>query len=247
MSEVLVVKGLDIRIINQLDEEYISLTDMLRGKDSGFFISDWLRNRNTLEYIGIWESVHNPNFNYGEFAIIKNMSGLNNFKISVKELVNRTNAISIVSKAGRYGGTYAHKDIAFEFGMWISPEFKIYLVKEYQLLKRNKYQNTEWTAKRELSKINYLIHTSTIKENLIIKNLTNRQISRIYASEADMLNIVVFNMTANEWSKENESLKGNIRDYASINQLLILANLESYNSILIKQGLKQKERILLLH
>ena len=131
--------------------------------------------------------------------------------------------------------------------MWISPEFKIYLVKEYQLLKRNKYQNTEWTAKRELSKINYLIHTSTIKENLIIKNLTNRQISRIYASEADMLNIVVFNMTANEWSKENESLKGNIRDYASINQLLILANLESYNSILIKQGFKQKERILLLH
>ena len=247
MSEVLVVKGLDIRIINQLDEEYISLTDMLRGKDSGFFISDWLRNRNTLEYIGIWESVHNPNFNYGEFAIIKNMSGLNNFKISVKELVNRTNAISIVSKAGRYGGTYAHKDIAFEFGMWISPEFKIYLVKEYQLLKKIKYQNTEWTAKRELSKINYLTHASSIKENLIIKNLTDKQISRIYASEADMLNIVVFNMTANEWSKENEDLKGNIRDYASINQLLILANLESYNSILIKQGLKQKERILLLH
>ena len=182
------VQNTEINVIKVNGEDYICLTDMLHAKDGDFFITDWLRNRNTLEYIGIWEKVYNPDFNYGEFAIIRNQSGLNSFKISVKEFVARTNAISVQAKAGRYGGTYAHKDIAFEFAMWISPEFKIYIVKEFQRLKTEEQRLLDWSAKRELSKINYRIHTDAIKQNLIPAEVTPAQASIIHANEADILN-----------------------------------------------------------
>ena len=181
------VENTEITVVHINDEDYLCLTDMLKAKDGDFFITDWLRNRNTLEYIGIWEKVYNPAFNYGEFAIIKNQSGLNSFKISVKEFVERTNAISLQAKAGRYGGTYAHKDIAFEFAMWISPEFKIYIVKEFQRLKAEEQSQLGWSAKRELAKINYRIHTDAIKQNLIPPELTPAQKSFIYADEGRSL------------------------------------------------------------
>ena len=246
-SSKLNVLGNEIRVMRIEDEDYISLTDMITAKDGDFFVSDWLRNRNTLEFIGIWEKVHNPNFNYGEFAIIKNQAGLNRFKISAKDFIERTRAVGIQSKTGRYGGTYAHKDIAFEFGMWISPEFKIYLIKEFQRLKSIEQKALEWSAKRELAKINYRIHTDAIKENLIVPTLKPHQISFVYANEADMLNVALFGKTASDWKNENPDLKGNMRDYASVEQLLVLANLESYNAILIEQNLPQHERIVLLN
>lgn len=236
------VKGVEIRYSTVNQVNYICLTDMIKAKDGDFFITDWLRNRNTLEYIGIWESIYNPNFNYGEFATIRNQAGLNNFKISVNEFVQRTGAISLQAKAGRYGGTYAHEDIAFEFGMWISPEFKIYLVKEFQRLKVKEQQALEWSAKRELAKINYHIHTDAIKEN-IVPNLTEEQLKYVYADEADLLNVALFGKTAGQWRKENPTLKGNIRDYATIEQLLVIANMESYNAILIEQNVSQAERL----
>ena len=225
------------------NEDYISITDMLKSKDGNFFVTDWLRNRNTIEFLGIWEEIHNPNFNYGEFAIIKSKAGLNSYKISVKEWVEKTNAIGIMSKAGRYGGTYAHKDIAFEFGMWISPKFKILLIKEFERLKKEEQQKIGWNAKRELSKINYKIHTNAIKENLIPSELTKEQRKYIYAEEADVLNMALFGVTAKEWKIKNPSLDGNIRDYASINELICLANLENLNSVFINDGLSQFERI----
>ena len=220
------VRDTEVNIVKVNGEEYICLTDMLRAKDGDFFITDWLRNRNTLEFIGIWEKVYNPNFNYGEFAIIKNQAGLNSFKISVKEFVAKTNAISLQAKAGRYGGTYAHKDIAFEFAMWISPEFKVYIVKEFQRLKEEEQKQLGWSAKRELSKINYRIHTDAIKHNLIPAEITKAQSSIIYANEADVLNVAMFGMTAKQWRDANPELKGNIRDYASINELICLSNME---------------------
>ena len=192
----------DNQIINYVkiaDEDYISLTDMLKTKDGEFFISDWLRNRNTIEFLGKWEEIHNPNFNYGEFAIIKSYAGLNSYKISVKEWVAKTNAIGIISKAGRYGGTYAHKDIAFEFGMWISPKFKLLLIKEFEKLKQLEQKQLGWNAKRELSKINYRIHTDAIKKNLIPSKLTKEQINIVYAEEADVLNMALFGITAKKW------------------------------------------------
>ena len=237
------VKDTEVTVINIKDEDYLCLTDMIKAKDGDFFITDWLRNRNTLEYIGIWEQVYNPDFNYGEFAIIKSQSGLNSFKISVKEFVERTNAISIQAKAGRYGGTYAHKDIAFEFAMWISPEFKIYIVKEFQRLKEEEQKLIGWSAKRELAKINYRIHTDAIKQNLIPPELTALQKSYVYADEADMLNVAMFGMTAKEWRESNPDLKGNIRDYASINQLICLSNIENLNAVFINDGLSQIERL----
>ena len=242
MSKI-TVKDKQITVLKVNDEDYLSLTDMLKAKDGDFFITDWLRNRNTLEYIGIWEQVYNPDFNYGEFAIIKSQSGLNSFKISVKEFVARTNAISIQAKAGRYGGTYAHKDIAFEFAMWISPEFKIYIVKEFQRLKADEQKLLGWTAKRELSKINYKIHTDAIKNNLIPDKVTPAQKSFIYADEADLLNVAMFGKTAKEWRTENPDLSGNIRDYATINQLICLSNMESLNAVFINEGLSQRERL----
>ena len=237
------VKDTEVNIVKVNGEEYICLTDMLRAKDGDFFITDWLRNRNTLEFIGIWEKVYNLNFNYGEFAIIKNQAGLNSFKISVKEFVAKTNAISLQAKAGRYGGTYAHKDIAFEFAMWISPEFKVYIVKEFQRLKEEEQKQLGWSAKRELSKINYRIHTDAIKHNLIPAEITKAQSSIIYANEADVLNVAMFGMTAKHWRDANPELKGNIRDYASINELICLSNMENLNAVFIEQGMPQSERL----
>ena len=241
------VQNTEVSVIKVDGEDYICLTDMLRAKDGDFFITDWLRNRNTLEYIGIWEKVYNPDFNYGEFATIRNQSGLNSFKISVKEFVARTNAISVQAKAGRYGGTYAHKDIAFEFAMWISPEFKIYIVKEFKRLKTEEQHLLGWSAKRELSKINYRIHTDAIKQNLIPVEVTPKQASIIYANEADVLNVAMFGMTAKQWREANPDLKGNIRDYATINELICLSNMENINAVFIEQGISQGERLMKLN
>lgn len=241
------VKGTTITVYSEGDKDFISLTDMLKAKDGDFFISDWLRNRNTVEFLGIWEQVHNPDFNYGGFAAIKSHAGLNNYKLSVKEWVAQTNAIGLVAKAGRYGGTYAHKDIAFEFGMWISAEFKIYLIKEFQRLKETEYQQLGWDIRRNLSKINYRIHTDAIKTNLIPPQLTPQQINLIYASEADLLNMALFGKTAQQWRAENPGHKGNIRDDANAAQLLCLANLETLNAHFIHQGLAQSERLQLLN
>lgn len=241
------VKDTEITITQINNEDYICITDMLRAKDGDFFVTDWLRNRNTLEYIGTWESVYNPNFNYDEFSLITNQSGLNSFKISVKEFVERTGAISITAKAGRYGGTYAHKDIAFEFAMWISPQFKIYIVKEFQRLKDEEQKQLGWSAKRELAKINYRIHTDAIKNNLIPEQLSSKQISIVYADEADVLNMALFGKTARQWRDENPDLKGNIRDYASINELICLSNLENINALLINENLSQSERLVKLN
>lgn len=241
------IQNTDVNVLKIDGEDFICLTDMLRAKDGDFFITDWLRNRNTLEYLGIWEKVYNPHFNYGEFAIIRSQSGLNSFKISVKEFVARTNAISIQAKAGRYGGTYAHKDIAFEFAMWISPEFKIYIVKEFQRLKEEEQKQLGWSAKRELSKINYRIHTDAIKHNLIPAQITKAQASVIYASEADVLNVAMFGMTAKQWRDAHPNLKGNIRDYASINELICLSNMENLNAVFIEQGMTQPERLIKLN
>jgi hypothetical protein len=225
------------------DEDYISLTDMLKAKDGDFFISDWLRNRNTVEYLGIWERIHNPDFNYGEFATIKSQVGLNSYKISVKEWVAKTNAIGLVAKAGRYGGTYAHQDIAFEFGMWISPEFKIYLVKEFQRLKDVEYKQLGWDIRRNLAKINYRIHTNAIKENLIPPELTKQQVSFVYAAEADVLNMALFGMTAKQWKGNHPEDKGNVRDHANVSQLVCLSNLENLNALFIQEAVAQPERL----
>jgi len=240
MAKTITVLNEEIRITK---ENYISLTDMLRSKDGNFFITDWLRNRNTVEYLGIWERVHNPDFNYGEFATIKSQAGLNSYKISVKEWVAKTNAIGLQAKAGRYGGTYAHPDIAFEFGMWISAEFKIYLVKEFQRLKNEELKQFGWDVRRQLTKINYRIHTDAIKEHLIPKELSKDQINLVYASEADLLNMALFGKTAKQWRDENPEEKGNIRDFANVSQLVCLANLENLNAHFIQEGLSQPERL----
>jgi hypothetical protein len=239
------VQGTAITILSHKDEDYISLTDMLKAKDGDFFISDWLRNRNTVEFLGVWERVYNPSFNYGEFATIKSMAGLNSYKLSVKEWVEKTNAIGMKATSGRYGGTYAHKDIAFEFGMWISAEFKIYLIKEFQRLKEdeNTRLSLEWNFHRTLAKINYRIHTDAIKENIIPADITKEQQQIIYASEAEVLNVAMFGKTAQQWRKENPGKEGNIRDYSSIEQLLVMANMESMNAEFIRMELSQPDRL----
>ncbi len=244
-SKKINVEGKEITIFRENEKEYISLTDMLKAKDGDFFISDWLRNRNTVEYLGIWESVYNPDFNYGEFATIKSQAGLNSYKISVKEWVAKTNAIGLKAKAGRYGGTYAHPDIAFEFGMWISPQFKIYLIKEFQRLKseENNKLKLEWDLQRTLAKVNYKIQTDAIKENLIPQKISSKQKSFVYADEADLLNVALFGITAKTWREKNPEQKGNIRDYATLEQLVVLSNMESINALLIRQGLPQSERL----
>jgi hypothetical protein len=244
-NKTLSVKGINITVFKEDTNDFISLTDMLKAKDGDFFIADWLRNRNTVEFLGIWESVFNPNFNYGEFAIIKSQVGLNNYKISVKEWVEKTNAIGLKATAGRYGGTYAHSDIAFEFGMWISAEFKIYLIKEFQRLKtdENERLNLEWNLQRTLAKVNYKIHTDAIKENLLPETLTKAKIDFVYANEADMLNVALFGLTAKEWRDANKDKDGNLRDCASLEQLVVLSNLESINAVFIQQGLAQSERL----
>jgi len=241
------VKDREISIIKVHDEDFISLTDMIKAKDGDFFISDWLRNRNTIEYLGIWEKIHNPDFNYGEYATIISQSGLNSYKLSVKEWSKQTGAIGLVAKAGRYGGTYAHKDIAFEFGMWISAEFKIYLIKEFQRLKELEQKQFGWDIKRNLTKINYRLHTDVIQEYLIPKVLTPQQISVVYANEADILNIALFGMTAKEWREGNSDKKGNIRDTADVYQLVCLANLESLNAHFIQEDMPQAKRLQMLN
>jgi hypothetical protein len=222
---------------------------MLKAKDGDFFISDWLRNRNTVEFLGIWESVHNPDFNYGGFAAIRSQAGLNSYKLSVKEWVTQTNAIGLRAAAGRYGGTYAHKDIAFEFGMWISPEFKIYLIKEFQRLKdaENDRLRLEWNLQRTLAKVNYRIHTDAIKETLLPPEVTKAQSAAVYANEADLLNVALFGKTAKEWRAGNPGVVGNIRDHATLEQLVVLSNLESLNAVLVRQELPQPDRLIRLN
>ena len=241
------VQGTEVTVMRINDDDYICITDMMKAKDGDFFVADWLRNRNTLEYIGIWERLYNPDFNYGEFDVIKSQAGLNNFKISVKELVEKTNIVCLHAKAGRYGGTYAHRDIAFEFALWISPEFKIYVVKEFQRLKEEEQKSLGWSAKRELTKINYHIHTDAIKRNLIPAELTSQQTSIVYASEADVLNVALFGMTAKQWRETHLDSKGNIRDYATINELICLSNMENLNAILIDEGMPQQKRLIKLN
>jgi len=239
------VQGADITVIQHNGQDYISLTDMLKAKDGDFFISDWLRNRNTVEFLGIWECVYNPAFNYGEFAIIKSQAGLNNYKISAKEWVEKTNAIGLQARAGRYGGTYAHKDIAFEFGMWISAEFKVYLIREFQRLKEdeNRRLSLDWNLNRTLSKLNYRIHTDAIKQHIIPNLISTEQANFVYASEADVLNVALFNQTAKQWREKNPDKEGNMREYATIEQLLVLANIEAMNAEFIRMGLSQPDRL----
>jgi hypothetical protein len=239
------VMNTEITILSEREGDYISLTDMLKAKDGEFFIHDWLRNRNTLEFLGIWESVHNPCFNSGEFARIKSQAGLNSYRISVKEWSEKTGAIGLRASAGRYGGTYAHKDIAFEFGMWISPEFKIYLIKEFQRLKEDENQrlSLSWNLNRTLSKLNYRIHTDAIKEHLIPEEVTSAQASVTYANEADLLNVALFGKTAKQWRDSNPKQKGNIRDYATLDQLLVLANIEVMNAEFIHMGIVPGDRL----
>jgi hypothetical protein len=237
----------DVTVFRFRDEDYISLTDMLKAKDGDFFISDWLRNRNTVEYLGVWERIHNPDFNYGEFATIKSQAVLNSYKIGVKEWTAKTNAVGLVAKAGRYGGTYAHKDIAFEFGMWISPEFKIYLVKEFQRLKEDERKQFGWDIRRNLAKINYRIHTDAVRANLIPPELTAQQVSFVYANEADVLNVALFGMTAKQWREVHPEDTGNIRDHANAAQLVCLVNLENLNALLITDGMEREERLVKLN
>ena len=239
------VRGTEVTVIQREGQDYISLTDMLKAKDGDFFISDWLRNRNTIEFLGIWESVHNPHFNYGEFAIIKSQAGLNSYKLSVKEWGEKTNAIGLRATAGRYGGTFAHHDIAFEFGMWISPEFKIYLIKEFQRLKEdeNRRLSLAWNLNRTLAKINYRLHTNAIQTHLIPAEVTPKQAAVTYANEADLLNVALFGQTAREWRNANPGKDGNMRDHATLEQLLVLANLENMNAEFIHMELPQGDRL----
>ncbi len=238
------VEGSEISIIAIDDKDYISLTDMVRNIENGLaLIEKWLRNKNTIEFLGIWEEMYNPDFNSLEFEGIKNEAGLNRFVLSVKQWVEKTNSIGIVAKAGRYGGTYAHKDIAFEFASWVSPYFKLYLIKEFERLKEEEQKKLGWDIKRNLAKINYRIHTDAIKNNLIPEKLPKEKINIIYANEADILNMALFGMTAKEWRDENPNLKGNIRDYADISQLVCLSNLENLNAVFINEGMKQSDRL----
>lgn len=244
-SKKIEVKGTEITIFSHYKEEYISITDIARHKDSrtDYIIQNWIRNRNTIEFLGIWEKLNNPDFNPIEFDGFRNRSGLNSFTLTPKQWIERTNAIGIISKAGRYGGTYAHKDIALEFATWISVEFKLYLIKEVQRLKEEEQNHLGWDMKRNLAKINYRIHTNAIKGNLIPSTLTKHQINLVYASEADILNMALFGKTAAQWREENPEKKGNIRDYANISQLVCLSNLENLNSVFINDNMGQRERL----
>jgi len=238
------VLGTEISCYQQDESDYISLTDMVRNIDNGLaLIEKWLRNKNTIEFLGIWEEIYNRDFNSPEFEGIKNQAGLNRFVLSVKQWVEKTNSRGIVAKAGRYGGTYAHKDIAFEFASWISPQFKLYLIKEFQRLKDEEHKQLGWDIRRNLAKINYRIHTDAIKENLIPPELTAQQMNLIYASEADVLNMALFGMTAKQWRDSHPGEKGNIRDYADVSQLVCLSNLENLNALFIQEKMPQAQRL----
>ena len=248
-KEQISAKGFSIQVYTEdFKNDYISLTDIAKYKntdDPRFVIQNWMRNRNTLEFIGLWETLNNPNFNRVQFDTFRNEAGLNRFTMTPSKWIESTGAIGIVSKSGRYGGTYAHYDIAMEFASWLSPEFKLYIIRDYKRLKEdeNSKLSLTWNLHREISKINYKIHTDAIKEYLL-KDLTDEQLSFKYASEADMLNVALFDKRAKQWREENPDLKGNMRDYASLNELLVLANMESYNAILIEKGIEQKERMI---
>ena len=251
VKETIHAKGMDINIYTtDFQNEFISLTDIAKYKsdDPNAVIQNWMRNRDVLEFLGLWESLNNSDFNPLEFEGFRNQAGSNAFTMSPKKWIEGTNAKGIVSKAGRYGGTFAHSDIAFEFASWISPEFKLYIIKDYQRLKidENSRLSLGWNLHREISKINYHIHTDAIKQYLLPPELTKDQISFKYASEADLINVALFGMTAKKWREENPERKGNIRDYATLQQLLVLANMESYNAILIEQGKEMPERLQLL-
>ena len=245
------VQNTEVTVINFEAQDYISLTDMAGAKENesraADVIKNWLRNRYTIEFLGTWEMIHNPDFKVVEFDHFKMQAGLPSFVLSCSEWIEKTNAIGIIVKKGRYGGTYAHKDIAFEFGSAISVPFKLYLIEEFQRLKEEEQKLLGWSAKRELAKINYRIHTDAIKQNLIPQELTPQQKSFVYADEADMLNVAMFGKTAREWREENPDLKGNIRDYASINQLICLSNMENLNAVFINEGLSQSERLVKLN
>lgn len=242
------VKGTEITILKNERDDFISLTDIARHKDSvhtDTIIQNWMRNRNTIELLGFWESIYNPNFKPLEFEGFRKQAGLNSFVMTPKRWIEATNAIGIISKSGRYGGTFAHKDIAFEFASWISIEFKLYVIKEFQRLKadENDRLKLEWNLQRTLAKVNYRIHTDAIKENLIPEELSKAQIQFVYADEADLLNVALFGLTAKQWRNNNPDKEGNIRDHATIEQLVVLSNLESINAVLIHQGLHQSERL----
>jgi hypothetical protein len=248
----LIVKNRDISLFTKINAEYISITDIAKSKNSDrsdYVIQNWMRNRNTIEFIGLWEKLHNENFNSIEFDGFKNQAGLNSFSLTPKKWIDKTNAIGLISKSGRYGGTFAHQDIAFEFASWISAEFKLYLLKEFQRLKEEeaKTKSLNWNLQRELAKVNYRIHTDAVKEHLIPDKITKKQAEFIYASEADLLNVALFGTTAKQWRANNKNKDGNLRDYATIEQLVVLANLESLNSVFIEQGLSQKERLMRLN
>ena len=246
------VESFDIVLYSQNDADFISLTDMARYRDkerTNYIIQNWLRTRNAIDFCGLWEQINNPDFKRIEFDAFRNESGSNSFTLTPQRWIESTNAIGIVSKSGRYGGTFAHRDIAFEFASWISPEFKLYLITEFQRLKadENDRLKLEWNLQRTLAKVNYHIHTDAIKENIIPSELTKQQISFVYASEADMLNVALFGTTAQEWRVLNPEKEGNIRDYAEIEQLVVLSNMESINAVLIRQGLSQSERLIQLN
>ena len=246
------VQGVDILLYQEHQNDYISLTDIARHKDSTHtddLIKNWMRNRNTIELLGFWESIYNPNFKPVEFDGFRKQAGLNSFVMTPKRWIENTNAIGIISKAGRYGGTFAHKDIALEFASWISIEFKLYIIKEFQRLKddENNRLKLNWDLNRTLAKVNYQIHTDAIKENLIPPEITKQQSNSVYANEADILNIALFGITAKQWRNTNPDKKGNIRDYAVIEQLVVLSNMESINALLIQQGVPQNERLMQLN
>lgn len=243
------VQNTDITIISVNGDDYISLTDLARHKsdEPNAVIANWMRNRNTIEYLGIWEKLYNPVFKPVEFEGFRMQAGLNAFTLSPKKWIDSTGAIGIIAKSGRYGGTYAHKDIALKFASWISVEFELYIIKEFQRLKAETLKQLEWSVKRELSKINYHIHTDAIKAHLIPSEISREQASLVYADEADVLNVAMFGMTARRWREINPSLKGNIRDYASINELICLSNMENPNAVFIEQGMPQRERLLKLN
>ena len=235
-----------VTLFHHRDEDFISLTDIARHRDTergDYIIQNWMRNRNSIEFLGIWEQLNNPDFNSIEFDGIRKQAGLNSFSLTPKRWINATEAIGIISKTGRYGGTFARKDIAFEFASWVSVEFKLYLIKEFQRLKDEELKQLGWDIKRNLTKINYRIHTDAIKNNLIPPELSGSQINFLYASEADVLNVALFGKTAKQWRDENSGQKGNIRDDANISQLVCLSNLENLNALFINEGLAQKERL----
>ena len=246
------VKGTTIILFEKNSQDFISLTDIARYRDaerSDYILQNWMRNRSTIEFMGLWEQFNNPDFNSIEFDGIKNIAGSNSFSLTPKRWIETTNAKGMISKTGRYGGTFAHRDIAFEFATWLSAEFKFYLIKEFQRLKEdeNDRLKLEWNLQRTLSKINYRIHTDAIKENLVPKELDKQQINFVYANEADLLNVALFGKTAKQWRQENPDKKGNVRDEASIEQLVVLSNLESINAVLIHQELSQSKRIVQLN